>query len=649
MDMFKCEKSLLLRGAKMKNNIFMKYLIIFLFTLDINATNYFLGEAIIPIMDKYRAESFVANRVYTGVEGSSEFYTDTKFLYLQKYYNDLNTGLNMGFYIDTEENGSSSSTPKYIIAFGGTGAANIKTESIIIKDYSVSSGLDLIQDILTDLNFLNNRELSILQAKQALDKTNEIIKDFGIKKSNITLVGHSLGGALVQYVSKHTGIKGVTFNTAPYPIYGNIAFNTNAILDQDIDVVNIMTDQDELTATLIYIENLEKESSGMSSHVGELITKIPVQVTIASNILDDLVKKHIYVDIDFSITEAKDKLIQTLAGALANFSQKTFNDTVKDTLKNRFIKILGFSKPLTMEDLEYMNAKSHYYLALSYLIAKDYSKFVLYIKKAFNINTQIKLTKLFYGTRVVIKTNTGHSSKDLILKSYMNFSETDARANDINRHLQEAQIKEFVRKKYIGLLDREKFYPNKLLKPTTFMEAITKATEGEVYSSKACKYSNFLKENKKINIDFISGRKGETDSPVKKNNLSYPCKDYEPITEVTTETGFDEKGEPYPVYETSLIGFDTINISRLYTAKVISNIILSEKNQAQFVNCDIPSGATITECEFFLKSKCIIPNITNYDFRPDENITRAEFVGMVSKMQKVLVGNNLCRHKKGLK
>ena len=639
-DIFKCEGNLLFGRDEMKNTSFIKYLIIFLFTLNLNATNYFLGKEKYDIMSKYRAEAFASKRIYFGVEGSSEYYTDHDFLYLQEYYSSPGTGLNMGLYLVTKTNGSSgSSAPKFIIAFGGTLATNI-------KDGSITSKLDILNDFLTDLNFLNNRKLSIIQAKEALDTANKFIKKYDIKKDNIILAGHSLGGALVQYVSKNTDIKGVTFNTAPYPVYGNIAFNGKELLNLDLDVVNIMSDMDPLTGTLTFIEDLEQERSTSTSHAGELITKIPYQLPMLSSIISDLAKDYIHVNIDFTKAKNKEKLIKTLSAALAKFSQQTFNDTVKDTLRNRFIKILGFP---TFSDGEYSLAKSNYYLALSYLMAKDYRNFILYIKKSFNLDTEIKLKKIFYGERFVLKTNTGHGMLELIQASYIDFYKTDTRVNDIAGHIGEKKIRYFVGKKYIEASPKGKFHPNGLLTPTDFMETITKASYGEVYSSKECAYSVYLKEDKKIDINFISIKKGTTYSSVIKNNISYPCKNSEAITETTTEVGFDENGKPYPVYTTRLIGLKAINISRLYTAKVISNIIIretSKDNIKQFDKCNIPSGATITECTFFLKSKCIIPNISNYDFRPYANITRGEFVVMAYKMQEVLSGKNLCRHNK---
>jgi len=638
-DLFKCEESLVFGGHEMRNTTFIKYLIIFLFTLNLNATNYFLGKEKYDIMSKYRAEAFASKRIYFGVEGSSEYYTNNKFLYLQEYYSNPDTGLNMGLYLVTKKDGSNgSSSLKFIVAFGGTLATNIKDSSIISK-------LDILNDFLTDLNFLNNRKLSIIQAKEALDIVNKYIKQYDINKANITLTGHSLGGALVQYVSKNTGIKGITFNTAPYPVYGNIAFNGKELLNLDLDVVNIMSDKDPLTGTLTYIEDLEQERSSSTSHAGEVITKIPDQLPLLSSILNELSKDYIHVNIDFTKAKNKEKLIKTLSGVLAKFSQETFNDTVKDTLRNRFIKILGFP---TFSDGEYLLAKSNYYLALSFLMAKDYRNFVFYIKKSFNLNTEIKLTKLFYGERFVLKTNTGHGMLELIQASYMDFYETETRATDIAGHIGEKKIRYFIGKGYIKAYPEGKFYPDQPLTPKTFMETITKASQfGNVYDTKECAYPKFLKKNK-ININFIPIKKGTTYSEVIKNNISYPCENYEATTETITEVGIDENGEPYPVYTTRVIGFKAINISRLYTAKVISNLIQknTSNDNKQFDKCNIPSSATITECTFFLKSKCIIPNTSNYDFRPYENITRGEFVVMAYKMQEVLYGKNLCRHKK---
>jgi len=624
----------------MRNRIFIKYLIIVMISLNINATDYFLGKAKFPIMDKYRAEAFASKRIYTGVQGSEEYYTESKYLYLKEYIHDYSTGLNIGLYIIPRDISKGFSDLKYIIAFGGTLATDIKDNEII-------SYLDIAKDILQDLNLLNNRELSISQPKKALEITNEFIKKYDIDKNNITLTGHSLGGGLVQYVSHHTGIKGVTFNTAPYPIYGNIVWGDKSLINPKIDVVNIMSDKDQLTGTLLFVEDFEQKRCNPNTHGGELITVIPNQLPMMSDMLRELIKDYANIDIDFNDVKNREVSLKLLSEALEKFSQKTIEDNILNVSKKILNKILGFP---VFNDFNYEYAKGNYYMALSYLIAKDYHNFLIQLKFAFNIDTELELTKLFLGERIVLKTNTGHGMFELIEKSYSNFYTTNlSRVNDIDKGYGEKEIREFISKDYIDPLSFGKFSPKNKVDPITFMKAIAKPIYGIDYNLDICNYAKSLK-NKSIDINFIANADG---SIPRINSLSYPCNKTEFILDVEfDDVKFDADGVPSPVYNTSIVGFKDVYISRLYTAKIVSNIIKRESSkEKQFENCNKAFSATIDECTLFLQEKCIIPNVSNYDFRPNDDITREELVVIAYKMRESLKngGKTLCTHGKDLK
>jgi len=95
-------------------------------------------------------------------------------------------------------------TGEYIVAYGGTTATS----------YTGTAGktYDTILDLLTDISLLG--VYSFAQPTQAL----RVLDNYQNQGYNITAItGHSLGGGLAQYAGLYSGIKTVTFNTAPLP------------------------------------------------------------------------------------------------------------------------------------------------------------------------------------------------------------------------------------------------------------------------------------------------------------------------------------------------------------------------------------------------------------------------------------------------
>ena len=336
-----------------------------------------------PIMATYNAEAYVALNVYDqseSNEGSKYFYTTNKHVTLLDYISNPLTGFNGAIY--------QTSDGKYIIAFGGTIASSSSYSNLwptwlsnLLDLGEVSqntqSKLDIVSDVITDLNLLNSR-LVTNQPYDAHAYALGWISTYGLDNTNTTITGHSLGGGLAQHVSALESIKAVTFNTAPFP------FPYHSLFDVDLDatnIVNIMTDQDELTATLEVIEDVENggHDPSIPSHGGDVLS-------LASDIMKD---------------------VDTIENKLALLG------IVKDNVAFDLISSILSGVSGGSGDPEVAQS---YNQALNALKDEDEELFVAYLKSAFGLTATYK--KLILGQRYILPTGTQHSMSKLIAASY---------------------------------------------------------------------------------------------------------------------------------------------------------------------------------------------------------------------------------------
>ncbi len=416
-----------------------------LITMNLNATNYNLSHAKYLVMEKYKAEAFLAKRIYIAEEGSREYFTLTKSAYLIEYISDNQTGLNAGLYSLKDD--SDDSFRRYIIAFGGTTAYNNKESTDL-------QSVDKLGDVIADLNLLNSRKEVVIQPAQAKAFTEYFIKMHELKKKDITLTGHSLGGGLVQYVSHRVGISGITFNTAPYPIYDRIGYS-NRISNPDIDVINIMSSEDELTGTLMYLENLENLSTGKDTHNGEMFTLVTAMIK-------DLIANLKIKGVDVFPDEATANLGISLASKFgAILSTKIISLEAKEILVNnyqnkKYVTLASNLRNLlnlTIKDKDYKETEQYYKTALTALMNDNIPQFIINIKLAFKIEI-ISLQNLFFGKRIVLPTGTHHGMLELVEKSYYDFSTFTT--NDAWENHKQAIINEYYTDK-LEKLDKSEY------------------------------------------------------------------------------------------------------------------------------------------------------------------------------------------------
>ena len=241
-------------------------------------------EALKTLSDENYKYAYLANRIYDDKETTGMIDTiidNSLYLTIAKYileykniykaedkritknswktmdvaYNEVN-GFKAGLYKNIY-------TGEYIVSYGGTTANSVK--NVLGKNY------DKLIDAVTDMSLLGMFSLGQpYQALSYLDRAKKIInKDGGGEISAIT--GHSLGGGLAQYAGLYSGIKTVTFNTAPLPynyLASAISFTNkidlefdgllNSVKFRNADkITNIMTPYDPVSTISTAIMSLD--------------------------------------------------------------------------------------------------------------------------------------------------------------------------------------------------------------------------------------------------------------------------------------------------------------------------------------------------------------------------------------------------------
>lgn len=200
-------------------------------------------------LTNYSAEVFVSKHIYNIDEIrdlNEEFkFGSTNKAKLIKYKNDDSSGFTAGVYLINDKN--------IVVAFGGT-TANEK----------YSNAGSILNDVKDDLKLLNNNGESHQTAKSRIfmDEVLILLSNMSITNDKVTITGHSLGGGLAQYASMYAGFKGITFNTAPNPLTyestNKLKDSSGNFISDGSNIINFMTNKDELTLTLKRLESYAK-------------------------------------------------------------------------------------------------------------------------------------------------------------------------------------------------------------------------------------------------------------------------------------------------------------------------------------------------------------------------------------------------------
>ena len=167
------------------------------------------------IADENYLYAYLSNRIYDDTGTDLDVEKDGWILV------DIDDGNANGFKAGLYKRADDSQT--YVIAYGGTTATS--SDTWIGKKY------DVIIDLVTDISLLG--VISISQPSNALSFYESSLSKVGSSGHLKAITGHSLGGGLAQYAGLYSGVKTVTFNTAPVP------FNMLTSLPKFQDKINI--------------------------------------------------------------------------------------------------------------------------------------------------------------------------------------------------------------------------------------------------------------------------------------------------------------------------------------------------------------------------------------------------------------------------
>lgn len=345
------------------------------------------------VMIQHRAEAFLSNLIYdmnVNNQGFEYYYGQYKYAKLLYYeVNDV-TGFNAGVF--------KTNTGQVIIAFGGTTASSEGT----------NTSHDKFADVITDMNLLNNRTIhpqyknSIDFMHKAYEKIEEIesVETSFNRFRDVSITGHSLGGGLAQFTSLYSGFNAITFNTAPILINTetkkllNISDDTT-ITNRAQNILNIMALDDPLTSILEGVE-IYAQNSYAASQQESLRYKY-----IISPWFD------LYAYISTTI----------------NYYNKTSIPNFSPSLLETFDKWVNLDKQLALlnDDLKEsfgVDSNAVIFEMIRALKAKNLEDLVVIAMPMYGINDKSALTKLFYGERVLLSVETGHSMMNLIKSIY---------------------------------------------------------------------------------------------------------------------------------------------------------------------------------------------------------------------------------------
>lgn len=168
-----------------------------------------------------------------------------------------------------------NATGKIIVSYGGTTAGE-RAETPIINGFEWIPQNRINSDIIMDANLLkpNGAEPDQITFARSMIVRAEVLARESSKKlgfvPQVSITGHSLGGALAQYAAMYSGYDAVTFNSAPATL--NIKANSKLKYGSE-KILNFRTTDDPLSNIL---ELAERYFSGVGYR--QLLTKVLSQI-----------------------------------------------------------------------------------------------------------------------------------------------------------------------------------------------------------------------------------------------------------------------------------------------------------------------------------------------------------------------------------
>jgi len=210
------------------------------------------------LADENYKYAYLSNRIYDD-NPSDKGKEENNWKTVDVEYTKL-TGFKAGLY-------QNLSTDEYILAYGGTTANSMKS--------NIGKLTDSVIDLVADAKLLSSSIYG--QPEEALAYLNKITTTYNLD----AITGHSLGGGLAQYAGVYSGIKTVTFNTAPmpynmtklkyFPLYD--FRSVSSIVDGDRlmksvhfnhedKLTNIMTPYDPISSISTILMSIDKSNVG---------------------------------------------------------------------------------------------------------------------------------------------------------------------------------------------------------------------------------------------------------------------------------------------------------------------------------------------------------------------------------------------------
>jgi hypothetical protein len=245
---------------------------------------------------------------------------------------------------------------------------NDNLKKLVISFAGTTGGENDLKDIIQDLTMID-KKASLGQFEEAKNIINKAKTKASELNYSLEFTGHSLGGALAQFAGLDTGLKTVTFNTAPYSLSGEVytllSFDGRTRIKQKNNhILNIRAVNDYVSALALSIDAIpQRDSIGIKAVNGQVIYlgSLKSGHTLAQMIreYDSKYSKHfgttgivteLYKQYSIFIDASAHLVIDVGGDTIETYI--VVSDTIKDRTKNIAIITYDTAKNLTVKVLD---------------------------------------------------------------------------------------------------------------------------------------------------------------------------------------------------------------------------------------------------------------------------------------------------------